>query len=181
METRSPGLLREESRGSLEDLHVAAQPLVLPPQGGQLVAFGAGQPAITAAPGIAFGLADPFADRGLGQVEVAGDLPDRAVTALAQLHDLGLELGRERPTHARLLAFHGLHDGHPPRGSTPDVGCPSNRVRPIRGRPRAAIRRTRLSAPAPSSEEDSTPPPEPAGMHMQPWDLGTDQAPRSLT
>src|SRR5215203_6016492 len=133
MDTRSPGLLREESRGSLEDLHVAAQPLILPPQGGQLVAFGAGQPAITAAPGIAFGLADPLADRGLGQVEVAGDLPDRAVTALAQLHDLGLELRRERPTHARLLAFHGLHDGHPPRGSTPDVGCPSNRVRPTYG------------------------------------------------
>src|SRR5215203_2971031 len=134
METRSPGLLREESRGSLEDLHVAAQPLVLPPQGGQLVAFGAGQPAITAAPGIAFGLADPFADRGLGQVEVPDDLPDRAVTALAQLHDLGLELGRERPARTRLLTFHDLHDGHPPRRSTPDRRCPSKRVRPTANR-----------------------------------------------
>src|SRR5215217_2375123 len=130
MDTRSPGLLREESRGSLEDLHVAAQPLVLPPQGGQLLAFGAGQPAVAARAAVPFGLADPFADRGLGQIEVPRDLPDRAVAALAQLNNLGLELGRERPTRARLLAFHGLHDGHPPRGSTPDVGCPSNRVRP---------------------------------------------------
>src|SRR5215203_6673786 len=131
METRSPGLLREESRGSLEDLHVAAQPLILPPQGGQLVAFGAGQPAITAAPGIAFGLADPLADGGLGQVEVPGDLPDRAVTPTAQLNDLGLELRCERPARPRLPTLHALHDGHPPRGSTPDVGCPSNRVRPM--------------------------------------------------
>src|SRR5215207_6529261 len=117
-------------RGSLEDLHVAAQPLVLPPQGGQLVAFGAGQPAVAAIAAVPFDLPDPFADRGLGQIEVPRDLPDRAVTALAQLNNLGLELGRERPTRPRLLAFHGLHDGHPPRGSTPDVGCPSNRVRP---------------------------------------------------
>src|SRR5512132_4278180 len=88
-------------RGSLEDLHVAAQPLVLPPQGGQLVAFGAGQPAVAAIAAVSFGLPDPFADRGLGQVKVAGDLPDRAVTLLAQLHNLGLELGRERPTRPR--------------------------------------------------------------------------------
>src|SRR5215204_5089386 len=121
---------RTPSCGSLEDLHVAAQPLVLPPQGGQLVAFGAGQPAVAAIAAVPFDLPDPFADRGLGQIEVAGDLPDRAVTLLAQLNNLGLELGRERPTRPRLLAFHGLHDGHPPRGSTPDVGCPSNRVRP---------------------------------------------------
>jgi len=60
-------------------------------------------------------------------------------------------------------------------------GRATSLIRGIRGRPRAAIRRTRLDAPAPSSEEDSTPPPEPAGMHMQPWDLGADQAPRSLT
>src|SRR5215213_7618255 len=60
-------------------------------------------------------------------------------------------------------------------------GRATSLIRGIRGRPRAAIRRTRLSAPAPSSEEDSTPPPETAGMHMQPWDLGADQAPRSLT
>ena len=41
---RSPGLLREESRGPLEDLHVLAQPAVLPPQRGQLLALAAGQP-----------------------------------------------------------------------------------------------------------------------------------------
>ena len=61
------------------------------------------------------------------------------------------------------------------------LGRATSLIRGIRGRPRAAIRRTRLSAPAPSPEEDSTPPPEPAGMRMQPWDLGADQAPRSLT
>jgi hypothetical protein len=60
-------------------------------------------------------------------------------------------------------------------------GRATSLIRGVRGRPRAAIRRTRLDAPAPTSEEDSTPPPEPAGMHMQPWDLGGDQAPRSLT
>jgi hypothetical protein len=53
-------------------------------------------------------------------------------------------------------------------------------IRGIRGRPRAAIRRTRLSAPAPSSEDHAAPPQEPAGMRMQPWNLGAHQAPRSL-
>src|SRR4029450_207413 len=76
------------------------------------------------------GLAHPLPDRGLGQVKVAGDLPDRAVTVLAQLDDLGLELGRERPARPRLLAFHGLHDGHPLRGDAPDGGCPSKRAKP---------------------------------------------------
>jgi len=41
--------------------------------------------------GIALGLPDPFPHRGLGQVEVTRDLPDRPVTALAELNDLGLE------------------------------------------------------------------------------------------
>jgi hypothetical protein len=41
----------------------------------------------------------------LGQIEAPGDLPDQAVTALAQLHDLGLKLGRERPARTRLAAF----------------------------------------------------------------------------
>src|SRR5215218_6627281 len=132
----SPGLLHEESRGSLEDLHVFAQPPVLPAQRRQLLPLGAGQPAITAATSIAFGLADPLSDRGLGQVEVPSDLPNRPVAPTAQLDDLGLELRRERPARPRLAAFHALHDGHPPRGSTPDVGCPSNRVRPtVRNHP----------------------------------------------
>jgi hypothetical protein len=87
-----------------------------------------------------------------------------------------------------------LAHGHGPKGVVSDDGthaCAATGpdppgsghflIRGIRGRPRAAIRRTRLSAPAPSSEGDPTPPPEPAGMRMQPWDLGTDQAPRSLT
>jgi len=39
---------------------------------------------------VPLGLPDPFPDRGLGQVEVAGDLANGPVPALAQLHDLGL-------------------------------------------------------------------------------------------
>src|SRR5512133_2993189 len=134
MGKRSPGLLREESRGPLQDLHIATQPPVLPPQRRQLLALRAGQPAVATRSGVSFGLAHPRSHRGLGQIEVPGDLPDRAVTALAQLHDLGLELGRERPAHTRLAAFHDLHDGHPPRSRTPDRRCPSNRVRPSAAR-----------------------------------------------
>ena len=47
---RSPGLLREESRGPLEDLHVLAQPAVLPPQLRQLLALVAGQAAVLRSP-----------------------------------------------------------------------------------------------------------------------------------
>src|SRR6185437_15393151 len=45
----------------------------------------------------------PLPDRRLGQVEVLRDLADRPVTPLAQLHDLGLELGRERTAAPGLL------------------------------------------------------------------------------
>src|SRR5215211_7398263 len=126
------GSLHEESRGALEDLHVLAQPPVLPPQHGELLALLAGQPAVATRAGVPLGLAHPLAHRGLGQIEVPGDLPDRAVTTLAQLNDLGLELCGERPSRARhlaLVAFHDLHDGHPLRGNAPDRGCPSKRVK----------------------------------------------------
>ncbi|WP_432831431.1 hypothetical protein [Dactylosporangium sp. CA-092794] len=49
-----------------------------------------GSPAATG-PGIKLGLLDPLPHRGLGQIEVPGLLPDRAVAALAQLDDLSLE------------------------------------------------------------------------------------------
>ncbi len=65
-------------------------------------------------PGIDLGLLRPVTHRGLGRIEVLGDLTDRAVTASAQLDDLRLELGRERATRARLLLPRVLHDGHPP-------------------------------------------------------------------
>jgi hypothetical protein len=61
------------------------------------------------------------------------------------------------------------------------TGRATSLIRGIRGRPRVAISSTRHGARAPSSERYSTPPPKPAGMHMQPWDLGVDQAPESLT
>src|SRR3954451_19838963 len=75
-------------------------------------------------------IASPLPHRRLGQVEVPGHLPDRAVAAAARLDDLGLELRCERTTAPGLLLCHGLHDGHPLRRCAPDGGCPSNRGRP---------------------------------------------------
>jgi hypothetical protein len=49
------------------------------------------------------------------------------------------------------------------------AGRATSLIRGIRGRPRVAIRSTRRGDSAPSSELYSTPPPEPAGMRMQPW------------
>jgi hypothetical protein len=61
-------------------------------------------------PGVAFGLADPLAHGGLGQVEVLRDLRDRAVTTLALLDDLRLELRGERTTRTPgLVRARGLH------------------------------------------------------------------------
>jgi hypothetical protein len=68
-------------------------------------------------------------DRAPGAGRV-GDLPDRAVAPTAQLDDLGLELGRERPPRPRLAGFHALHDGHPPRGTTSDIGVRQTRSGP---------------------------------------------------
>src|SRR5438128_394151 len=80
------------------------------------------------------GLLHPSAYRGLGQIEIASDAPDRVARLAHQRNDLGLELLGERPTTAGLLASHRLHhDGHPLRGYTPDRGCPSNQVRPTMG------------------------------------------------
>src|SRR5215472_10058901 len=119
----------EESRRPLEDLHVLPQPPVLPPQLRQLLTFLGGQATVADRPGIPPGLLHPFADRGLGQVEVAGDLADRPVPALAQLDDLGLELRGKRAALPGLLAPHALHSRTSFRGQTPDDGCPSKRVR----------------------------------------------------
>ena len=74
-------------------LEVGVGTLVFPAQGRQLLALGTGQSTVATRPGVPLGLAYPLPDCGLAQIEVAGDLPDRAVTPLAQLDDLGLELG----------------------------------------------------------------------------------------
>jgi hypothetical protein len=71
--TRSPGLLREESRGPFEDLHVLGQPSVLPTQPRQFLALGGSQ-SVCAHAGVQVGLTEPVADRRLGQIEVLGDL-----------------------------------------------------------------------------------------------------------
>src|SRR5262249_48433473 len=70
------GLLREESRDPLEDLHILPQPAVLPAQLSQLPPLGTGQAAVLPGSGIPFRLLDPLPDRGLGQVEVPVDLAD---------------------------------------------------------------------------------------------------------
>src|SRR6516225_3418744 len=114
MATASPGLLCEESCCPTEDLDVLPQAAVLVAQLGELLPLGRRQ-AVAARARVPLGLLDPLADRGLGQVEVPGHLPDGAVAALAGGHDLGLELGTEGPASPRLLLCHGLHDGHPLR------------------------------------------------------------------
>jgi hypothetical protein len=97
-------------------------------QPAELVTLGRGQP--RAGPGVDLGLLDPLAHCGLGQVEVPGDLADRAVTTTAQLDDLSLELRGERPPRTTRLPILVLHDRHPLRGQAPDGGCPSNRAYP---------------------------------------------------
>jgi hypothetical protein len=86
------GALRQESRGPLEDLHILAQPAVLPPHLRELVALGRGQP-IGPGPGIALGLLQPLLDRCLGQIEVRRDPINRPVTAPARSTISGLNTG----------------------------------------------------------------------------------------
>jgi hypothetical protein len=47
--------------------------------------------------GVQVSLADPLADRGLSQIQLPGDLPDRLAGAADQLDDLSLALRREEP------------------------------------------------------------------------------------
>src|ERR1022692_2962453 len=100
---------------------VLPQRAILPPQPRQLGPLMAGQP--RPVPGIGLCLSHPGPHRRLGQVKVLGHLPDRPVTSPAPLHDLRLELRRERPAAARPLPVHDLHDEHPFGGRTPDGGC----------------------------------------------------------
>jgi hypothetical protein len=68
---------------------------------------------------------------------------------LAQLDNLGLELRGERPPRARLLAFHGVHDGHPPRAVPLMVDVRKNGSGPPWGSARArSPRSARACAPA---------------------------------
>jgi hypothetical protein len=61
------GLPGEENRGLAEDLALLAQLPVLAAQPPQLLTLGRGQ-SIGAVAGVQVSLADPLADRGLGQV-----------------------------------------------------------------------------------------------------------------
>jgi len=106
-------------------------PAILPAQLGRLRPLVGGQP-VRAATRIELGMLDPRPHRRPGQIEILRDLPNAAVTTLTRLDDLGLELGRQRPPRPRSLPTHALHEaGHPPADPTsPDLGCPSKRVRP---------------------------------------------------
>jgi hypothetical protein len=82
----------------------------------------------------------PRSHRRLGQVEVPRDLADRAVAALAQLDDLGLELRGERSTGtgflfsivsildilsgALPLMVDVRQNGESPLGDTPELAWP---------------------------------------------------------
>jgi len=79
--------------GSLQDVPLLAQDPVLGAEAGQLLALLGGESLAPA--GVDVGLAEPLPDRGLGQVQVASHLADRAITPSAQLDDFSLELRRE--------------------------------------------------------------------------------------
>jgi len=113
------GLPGEENRGLAEDLAFFTQIPDLTTQLSQLVALGGGEAVRTAA-GVQVGLADPGPDRGLGQIQLAGDLADHLAGRADQLDDFSVVLGREEPS--------GRDIGLPSRGQGPHLGCPPDRV-----------------------------------------------------
>src|SRR5262245_34775641 len=87
---RSLGRGGEDSSGPLQDLHVFAEPAVLPAQLRQLPPVRAGQLAAVAGPGIPAGQVEPCLDRRRRRVTILRELTGRSVSAPAQLNDLGL-------------------------------------------------------------------------------------------
>jgi hypothetical protein len=88
----------------------------------QLLAL-AGSEAVGAPASVQVGTLDPLAHRGLGQVQLASDLPNRLAGAADQLDDLGLVLRRKEPAWSWHMDSHleggalmlGVHQ----TGSTP--------------------------------------------------------------
>jgi hypothetical protein len=68
-------------------------------QPAQLITLGSGE-AVGAPAGVEVGALDPLADRGLGQVQLSGDLADRLAGGADQLDDFSLVLRREEPSGA---------------------------------------------------------------------------------
>jgi hypothetical protein len=68
--------LTRRNRGLAEDLALLTQLPDLTTQPAQLITLGGGA-AVAAPAGIQVGALDPLADRGLGQVQLSGDLADR--------------------------------------------------------------------------------------------------------
>jgi hypothetical protein len=109
------GLPGEENRSLAKDLALLTQIPDLTTQAAQLITLGGGE-AVGAPAGIQVGALDPLADRGLGQVQLSGDLADRLAGGADQLDDFSLVLRRGR----------GI--GLPSRGQGPHLGCPPSRV-----------------------------------------------------
>src|SRR5215217_669971 len=93
------GLPGEENRGLAQDLALFPQIPDLTTQLSKLVAFSGGQP-VGAAASVKIRLLHPLADRGLGQVQLSGDLTGRLAGAADQLNDFSLVLRREESSGA---------------------------------------------------------------------------------
>ena len=113
------GLPCEENRGLAEDLTLLAQIPILPAQAAQLITLDAGE-AIATATGVQIGLANPLPNRGLGQVQLPGDLADRLAGVRISSTTSALYSGGKNRR--------GRGIGLPSRGQSPHLGCPPSRV-----------------------------------------------------
>ncbi|KPI16703.1 Protein of unknown function DUF2699 [Actinobacteria bacterium OV450] len=118
---RSPGLRREESRRTLEDLHALSQPAVLPPQNRKFLALAAGQAVSFTRdePGPGGPSRGPLcrSDRSPWRPGLADRFPRRPSPTISALKS-GMNDRRSRAIP--LLS----------RAETPDPGCPSKRSKP---------------------------------------------------
>src|SRR5262249_41510869 len=101
----SPGHCGEDGRGSLQDLKIFAEPVILSAQLRQLTLVRAGYPAVLAASDILPGRADPRRDRRTGQDEFPRYVARRPVATSAQLSDLGPESHCRRPAAPTLVPY----------------------------------------------------------------------------
>jgi hypothetical protein len=113
------GLPGEENRGLTEDLALLAQLPILPAQAAQLLTLDAGE-AIATATCVQIGLANPLPNRGLGQVQLPGDLADRLAGVRISSTTSALYSGGKNRR--------GRGIGLPSRGQSPHPGCPPSRV-----------------------------------------------------
>jgi hypothetical protein len=108
----------EENRGLAEDLTLLAQLPDLTAQPPQLITLGDGE-AIATATCVQLSLADPLTNRGLGQVQLPGDLTDLPVVRISSTTSALYSGGKHRRSR-------GI--GLPSRGPGPHLGRPPDRV-----------------------------------------------------